>query len=288
MITQLRSYVPRMILLACIGGMLLTGQSATAGTAKAISSLVLAAQYDGNLQMFQRSDLTDGYSRKSGFGIHDETTSELLSFPETLWRLEIAASAFAVSPPTSRSVASFTEGAGTVFFVYNDPLLGLGDQTVKITFATATSLYAFAVGDYSVASAAASYSLTGVASREDIPILNYFPPVPFRITFPSIDGLNYAEEQSQTFVLRPGDAYQVSFGGATVAAAAYTSLVPEPASWTMLITGFGLIGCALRQRHRKSTSPVFCPIDLNLEISLDGKDIGSRTAVERSLEHRRA
>jgi hypothetical protein len=38
------------------------------------------------------------------------------------------------------------------------------------------------------------------------------------------------------------------FGEPTLAAA-----VPEPASWAMLLTGFGLIGIQLRRRPRRAT-----------------------------------
>lgn len=238
--------------IALTGAMLVPTQTAMAGTAKAISEIKLSAQYDGDLRMFSRADLTDGTSHKSGFGIHEETVSELVSFPENLWELKIAASAFAVSPPTSQSLASFTEASGNIFWLFNDPALGLGDQTVKVTMAAVTSLYAYAEGDYAKAIAAASYSLNGRGTANDMPIMSLSPPFKFKITFPSVDGFNYAEEIAKTFVMHPGDHFVVSLGSATVAAAAYTSEVPEPATWATMFAGFALAGGAMRHRRRQS------------------------------------
>lgn len=46
-----------------------------------------------------------------------------------------------------------------------------------------------------------------------------------------------------------------SFGTATINGTIDAPAVPEPASWAMLITGFSLIGAALRRRRNSSSSP---------------------------------
>ena len=226
---------------------MLACQPAAAGTAKGISELMLTARFQGNASLLAVTNLPDGQASKQGYGVHEETAGELVSNVEGLFRLQIAASALAVSPPNSQSVASFTESAADVFFIFNDPTLNLGDQQITITFATTTSHYAFAYGGRGKANAATNYSLTGFGSHSALPAMSLGPPTSFLIKFPSTSGLNHAEEFSRTFMLSPGDSYNVNLGGATVAAGAYTqTAVPEAATWAMMIAGFALVGLANR------------------------------------------
>lgn len=46
------------------------------------------------------------------------------------------------------------------------------------------------------------------------------------------------------------------FGGATLTVTETVAAVPEPATWAMMITGFGFVGGAMRNRQRKTKTRI--------------------------------
>ena len=75
-----------------------------------------------------------------------------------------------------------------------------------------------------------------------------FDPLPIDPTF-----LGFVSETSFTslmFTNRPGGDRSDAFGldNATFSRSALTAAVPEPASWAMMVGGFGLVGMAMRRR----------------------------------------
>lgn len=57
-----------------------------------------------------------------------------------------------------------------------------------------------------------------------------------------------------SFNLAPGESALVDFS-ASLQTAAFFGPVPEPQTWTMLIAGFGLVGCVARRRQARGSPP---------------------------------
>jgi hypothetical protein len=60
---------------------------------------------------------------------------------------------------------------------------------------------------------------------------------------------NLFSDSSTTFELYKANS-GVGYLANSVGAVTATAVIPEPASWTMMILGFGLVGTLLRQRRR--------------------------------------
>lgn len=62
--------------------------------------------------------------------------------------------------------------------------------------------------------------------------------------------------QTLTSATITGNGYETLILGATAVSPAATSGVPEPASWAMMIAGFGFVGAAMRTRRREVSGEV--------------------------------
>lgn len=102
-----------------------------------------------------------------------------------------------------------------------------GAATVGFSGGIAFEGHSGAVGEFNLYASANSYSLTGSAFVD--PYLIIDP------AFALVDP-DYASKYRLSFSVGAGNAAP--------------GIVPEPDSWVMLITGFGLVGAAARRRHR--------------------------------------
>lgn len=91
---------------------------------------------------------------------------------------------------------------------------------------------------------AIEFSLSNTLLSQAIPTLAYYPGQTFEPT------VTLRLSQSGSYSVAGGDTYGVDRLGAVTLAGA----VPEPATWGMMIAGFGLAGGALRSRRKASVA----------------------------------
>jgi hypothetical protein len=77
--------------------------------------------------------------------------------------------------------------------------------------------------------------------------------------FPDLSVLNFQTDTSGTFYYFDEDAFttngvytntEVGFNLATLTVSGFAEAVPEPATWALMISGFGMVGAASRRRLR--------------------------------------
>jgi len=235
-------------------GSLLWTVPVLADTAHGISELKLLVEYTGSPGLLRKGTIIPGAETAYGYGSHFERWGEETSFPDNLWSLNIFADALADSPPESESFVSYSTPTGSILELYSDPEFYDQPQTVTISAAAIVSFYAFAYPE-GWAKASASYSINAFGSDEDAPSFSLFPPFSFSIEYFPVSDFSYIEELRRTFTLQPGQHYYVNLRDATVSASAYVP-VPEPASWALMVIGFGLIGYRLRKRPSAAVVPI--------------------------------
>jgi hypothetical protein len=117
-------------------------------------------------------------------------------------------------------------------------------NTVGDTLATSQPLF-FSFGDYTFSASSVStigYSSTGTGTKNDTAISLYLLGTTIANGFDATDA-------SVTLQLnRTGGS---AFSAAATLASPPSSAVPEPASWAMMLGGFGMMGAAMRSSRRK-------------------------------------
>jgi hypothetical protein len=223
---------------------------AQAGVADATSHLTLSVKYKGPAGLLTVLPFGPGTKTLSGYGIHDETASGPESFADNVWSATLDATSFAESPPTSESDAAFEPGHGTVFSIFNDPTLpGAKAEQFTLTFSASAFLSAFAEGEFANAWAATDYRITWFFLGQTSS--HFVPSLPLRVDAPPNQTLSYTREDSFLFNIIPGGRLIVNDDFAWVKTHAFTSEVPEPTTWALMLAGFGLAGAALRARRQR-------------------------------------
>ena len=126
--------------------------------------------------------------------------------------------------------------------------------SIEILFSTGGTLFGVGITDNGPSGAA---SLSNISVTFDYGATGFFPadtmntPSP---TLPSGAQIGYDIGGKQLFVGAPDDpgatdAYNGTFD-ASMPGAPFASNTPEPASWLLLLAGFGLVGLGLRTRIR--------------------------------------
>ncbi len=83
-----------------------------------------------------------------------------------------------------------------------------------------------------------------------------------RVRYPGIANGKISQSTASvdpTFTILGGAANLYHFVGLPASAIGQGSAVPEPATWSMLIGGFGMVGAVMRRRQRRQTAaPILC------------------------------
>jgi hypothetical protein len=135
-------------------------------------------------------------------------------------------------------VGSWAPDQGPVWF--NNPLAYSGVGAAAMLFGGSASQYAISTVDANPAHIdfQANYEIIGVGSS----VFNdHF--------FRGVEGTTHYED---VFTHDPStdtvSTYVSDFGNSNINYAFAINSVPEPATWTMLVAGFGLVGTAVRRR----------------------------------------
>lgn len=170
----------------------------------------------------------------------------------------LAALAAIVSGPASAAVFNFT-------FDTTSTLFGGPNQTIRGTFTTLdTPVDRFGFSGLAITGISGTINGTTITGLFDTGSPYYY--LTSGPTFLDGSGVrfNAGAAQNIAFFHQDGvaaDTYRVNgngtisaFGPATSSAAAIGGAVPEPASWLMIIAGFGGIGFAMRRRRKSNNT----------------------------------
>lgn len=176
----------------------------------------------------------------------------------TLYRKLLAASAFAAVAVASTPASALVN----VAFTYSEA----GSPVATGTFGYADGLSGvLGYGDltsFSVTAGGVTYNLADVLPLTDYVYFAYDTSANTFITAadscgfagcgytPSLSAINSSGSFGFFFTGAPGSftEYSTAFGSPFDTLTLSTGAVPEPASWAMMIAGFGLVGAALRRR----------------------------------------
>ena len=229
----------------CFG---LSPDSRASSFAQADADISLWVEYSGPTSVLTMPGLSGGTRLEDGFGWYDASAAEFPVVLPTLWTQNwiASASASAVSPPVaSLAQASYHARSGTIMTLFNDPAKNLGSLPVSLTFAVSAAFATSVIGDgYAFAGGDFRYSVSGIP----LSIANC-PRQPFAVNSPPSNPILTCDwEETYHFVLNPGSRQTVSLDYGYVSAFAYAEIpVPEPASWSMMIAGFGMLGAMWRK-----------------------------------------
>jgi hypothetical protein len=154
-------------------------------------------------------------------------------------------------------------GLGANGSIQVQPILGSNSfaNAISITFDTAVASFG---GDFNYAPIDGLSAWISAYDENDALIASFDLPIDGAIATPG----GFDSFAFRGIATEPGDALikRFLFGGSYIALATYIApdsgtggsqgpgsgagAVPEPASWAMLVTGFGLAGAALRRRER--------------------------------------
>lgn len=139
---------------------------------------------------------------------------------------------------------------------------GIFISTFNAAFAAYTGIgpaMAFGPGDFTLADSHSgdTFAVIGIADQGG-PLL--YVPTGY-VSGAQLAGTDtYLDTTIQSLGFTPG-SYQFSWGGREGSADTFTvnvlAAVPEPATWAMMIGGFGLIGGALRRRRNLGTTVTY-------------------------------
>ncbi len=175
-----------------------------------------------------------------------------MNLTKRLGLIGAAAIAVMASTPASAAVFDFNfSGTGSFF---GEALVGSGTITTNdvsqvsslngYTFQTITGI----TGTYN------GSQITGLAPGTFGANNLFYLTGPFFVDGNGL-GFRTATGQAVNLFVTQGTAYQVNAGGlssgrVTASASAVTAAVPEPATWAMMLMGFGAMGFALRRSKR--------------------------------------
>lgn len=164
-----------------------------------------------------------------------------------------------VSNDNSNYVRNFTTGAlvpGPVVAYGAGPLSGFDPDITGAAYtnndknpATATTLF---VIDSRNDVLATQNAMTGVLTRVGALGTNLGARTSFDIVTTGGNNLGYVQSADWFYSVNLGTGALSQIGKTDRSLFALTADVPEPASWAMMITGFGLVGAASRRNRRDS------------------------------------
>lgn len=169
----------------------------------------------------------------------------------------VAVSALAMIASTSASAAVYNFNFSGTGLFFGEPLVGSGTLTTNgvsqvsslngYTYQTITGITGTFNGS----------AITGLANVTGSNNLFYLTG-PFFVDGNGL-GFSTAAGSAVNLFVTTDTAYRVNAGGlstgfVTASASAATAAVPEPATWAMMIGGFGVIGAAARRRRRMTVS----------------------------------
>ncbi len=177
-----------------------------------------------------------------GYGNHAERISPTESLSDTLYSAQFMADAIADAPPTSFSQASNTLKTSVLATASNNT-----DHALSFTLDAFYDISVYMAADsYSWAKTSYGLNISGKYSQAGSP-----PEVQIFKTRESSSTYEPHEaiEKLYNIVLRPGEAFTLTNNGATVGAAAFSSLVPESGTLPMALSALGVL--ALRGLRRR-------------------------------------
>jgi hypothetical protein len=156
--------------------------------------------------------------------------------------------------------STFGIGAGSIFTNGSGAVTSATDQFGAIASGTSISLSTVTATTGTPVTFSSSFgnfvgNITNVATipspnaRVGLNIFGNFSPIGSLSAFtpgPADLTLSF----TQTGELGPNDPQPAVSGSFTFSSPSITAAVPEPASWAMLITGFGMTGAVLRRRKK--------------------------------------
>ena len=176
--------------------------------------------------------------------------------------LGIAALAVVASAPASAAAFDFT-------FDTTSTLFGGPDQTIRGTFTTLDApIDRSGFTGLAITGISGTINGTAISGLFDAPGNPTYYYLTSGPTFLDGSGVSFntGAAQNIAFFHQDGvasDTYRVNgngtisaFGPATSSPAALVGAVPEPATWAMMLVGFGATGFAMRRRKSKDTTTV--------------------------------
>jgi hypothetical protein len=154
---------------------------------------------------------------------------------------------------TSDATSSFigrTAVPGTVSGTLNGLAANGWSMPTSITFSQGTVPIGFALGTYTSSGTVGSgINLSGGLVIDADLLFNFNAPGAFqlRLDYQDMNLLHW--NGSPTPLIGTGNL--LGFAGATYGT---TSAVPEPATWAMMISGFGLLGASMRRKTRSTVA----------------------------------